>query len=151
MRIIRPRRLLSAGALVVAFTALATVGVGASSAPPAFAGGCWGDSCTGQDPEAQGCSAQTIDSVYPPGGGSLVELRQSSDCYAAWARAAGGWNILVQGSTTPDGSNIVVQYGAVGGDPATGVEWTDMVSFGYWTRACIEGIDSSDWNCTGWH
>jgi hypothetical protein len=147
-------RLLPTAALLAALTGIATVGIGAATAVPAFAVGCNANGCTGQDPAAQGCSAQTWETAAAPGGGSSVELRVSTgpgQCEAAWARSAGGFNILIQGSTTSNGSNIVVQYGQVDGDPGAGTEWTDMVSFTLWTRACIEGIDSTDWNCTGWH
>ena len=141
--------------LVAMLTTAATVGIGAITAAPALATGCFGSSCTAQDPEAQGCDAQTWDHAEAPGGGGPVELRVSTyqvspnDCDAAWARAPEGFSILIQGSTTPDDTHIVAQYGEVDGSGS--VEWTDMVDFSLWTRACIKGVDSPDWNCTDWH
>ncbi|KOV86007.1 hypothetical protein ADL01_07685 [Streptomyces sp. NRRL WC-3618] len=48
---------------------------------------CSGAKCTGQDPENMGCGgelAQTVNSVTV--GGTLVEVRYSKTCQAAWAR-----------------------------------------------------------------
>lgn len=48
---------------------------------------CSGDTCTGQDPENMGCGgelAQTANSVTV--GTTLVEVRYSKTCQAAWAR-----------------------------------------------------------------
>jgi hypothetical protein len=136
--------------VIMALLIGAAIPIGAAGATPALAAGCWADGCAGQDPEAQGCGGETLESATAPGGGGTVELRYSpADCDAAWARGTQSFNIIVQGSTTPDGSNIVAEYGQVGGD--TDVQWTDMVSFSLWTRACIEGIYQAGWNCTGWH
>ncbi|MFG2558253.1 DUF2690 domain-containing protein [Streptomyces sp. NPDC048496] len=59
-----------------------------ASAPALPAGaGCSGADCTGQDPEGAGCggrSARTVSSATV--GGSLVEVRYSRTCGAAWAR-----------------------------------------------------------------
>ncbi|RFU87513.1 DUF2690 domain-containing protein, partial [Streptomyces triticagri] len=48
---------------------------------------CSGDDCTGEDPESMGCSgeyAKTTDEVTV--GTTLVEVRYSKTCGAAWAR-----------------------------------------------------------------
>jgi hypothetical protein len=83
--------------------------------------------------------------------GRVAGVNWARQCEAAWARSTDGIDIKIQGSTTSDGSHIVSEYQQVDGDPGAGTEWTDMISFTLWTRACIEGIDSTDWNCTGWH
>lgn len=70
---------------------------GALMAAPAAhaAGGCYGASCNGLDPAAEGCSgdAYTAASVSTPQG--FVELRYSRSCNANWARisnsSAGTW------------------------------------------------------------
>ncbi|WP_442818592.1 DUF2690 domain-containing protein [Streptomyces sp. NBC_01320] len=57
-----------------------------ASAPPAGVG-CSGADCTGRDPEGMGCggrAARTVSSATV--GGSLVEVRYSRTCGAAWAR-----------------------------------------------------------------
>lgn len=128
---------------------------------------CTYSSCNGQDPNSTGCSngATTLDSFSADG--YYVELRYSPSCHAAWARASGssqnvcnGWtNALlarVEGST---GRYLALDYEhCLNG----GIYWTNMVSFHYWTRACLmmEGqpLDYPNGNppewyvrCTGWH
>jgi hypothetical protein len=152
----RTRRLV----IGVLLMALATSGLSVATARSAFAAGCYGSSCTGQDPQAQGCAATgvTLESADPPGGGGNVQLRVSrfldvSDpgCHAAWARMYGYEEFIIQGSTTSDGSNIVKQYGSVGGTDNGNVRWTDMIDYGLWVRACVKGIFSDNWSCTHWH
>ncbi|MGW4230952.1 XRE family transcriptional regulator [Streptomyces sp. NPDC004980] len=69
--------------------AAATPSAGAGTdAPRLPAGvGCGGAACTGKDPEAMGCGGQFADTVARATiGGSLVEVRHSRTCGAAWAR-----------------------------------------------------------------
>ncbi|MFJ1745573.1 XRE family transcriptional regulator [Streptomyces sp. NPDC088116] len=60
-----------------------------SSKAPALPAGvkCAGDDCTGQDPENMGCGGQYATTVSSATiGTSLVEVRYSKTCGAAWAR-----------------------------------------------------------------
>jgi hypothetical protein len=62
--------------------------------PAAEAASCRGASCTGQDPQNTGCSADGRDTYaftqsvpgLPPAGNLYVEERYSPTCQAAWAR-----------------------------------------------------------------
>lgn len=56
---------------------------------PAMAATCWGDWCSGQDPESSRCSldAYTVASAgIPWSSGLAVELRWSPTCQTNWAR-----------------------------------------------------------------
>lgn len=61
-------------------------------APAAQAVTCYGDYCSGRDPEATGCSADayTVVSARIPGTYTHVELRWSPSCKTNWARTS--WN-----------------------------------------------------------
>ncbi|WP_267242988.1 helix-turn-helix domain-containing protein [Streptomyces sp. PR69] len=61
----------------------------ASALPPGVK--CGGADCTGQDPEAMGCGGQFARTVSRTtlGTATLVELRYSTACKAAWARISG--------------------------------------------------------------
>jgi hypothetical protein len=119
--------------------------LGIVSANPALAAGCWADSCKGYDPEYKGCDGNVQNLEQKDG----VTLRYSQDCDAVWARAQWEDNIIVQGSY--DQQTIVAEYGNDVRDPQANVTWTYMVSFGEWTRACIQLFGSDSWSCTGWH
>ncbi|MEV7399458.1 DUF2690 domain-containing protein [Streptomyces sp. NPDC091267] len=81
-----------------------------TSAPKLPAGvGCSGPRCAGQDPEEMGCGgeyARTLSSATV--GGSLVEVRYSKTCAAAWARitkaAAGDTVRITAGGAGQDGT-----------------------------------------------
>ncbi|MEU0137918.1 DUF2690 domain-containing protein [Streptomyces sp. NPDC006296] len=48
--------------------------------------GCEGADCTGRDPESMGCGRSAGTVARRTVGGSLVEVRYSETCHAAWAR-----------------------------------------------------------------
>ncbi len=48
--------------------------------------GCYGDYCTGQDPEDTGCSADAVTVAYTPYRYGILELRWSNTCKTNWAR-----------------------------------------------------------------
>ncbi|WBB77252.1 DUF2690 domain-containing protein [Micromonospora sp. WMMD882] len=58
---------------------------------PAVQAGCYGDWCSGQDPEAMGCSAGAYTVASAWAGSYLVELRWSPSCQTNWARIGGSW------------------------------------------------------------
>ncbi|MFG1656943.1 DUF2690 domain-containing protein [Micromonospora chersina] len=71
---------------------VAVAGVDAATSP-AQAATCWGDWCSGQDPQAAGCSADayTTASARIPGTYAYVELRWSPSCKTNWARVPAAW------------------------------------------------------------
>jgi hypothetical protein len=76
--------LLAVGVATVTFSA----GTGTANAV-----GCYGDWCSGRDPQAMGCAndAYTVAHARIPGTSTLVELRWSPTCKANWARVAAGY------------------------------------------------------------
>lgn len=88
-RMMTPVRLIFAAFAAVALALAA----GTYVAPaPANAATCYGDYCSGQDPQASGCSAsaRTIahTAVYGTGGEQWVNLRWSDVCKTNWAQVS---------------------------------------------------------------
>lgn len=81
--------------LGVALLAIVSAGTLAVAPAPAGAVGCWGDYCSGTDPQATGCSADafTVASYSPPSSSTTLELRWSPTCKTNWARLSGGCDI----------------------------------------------------------
>lgn len=141
-----PQSIVSAiGTLALVSTALLAPAISAEATALA----CRGSSCTGKNPQAQGCSsgARVIGRVRPAGGGPQVELRNSTRCSAAWARienANSNWRfkIQVRGGTSYV-ANASMSYAA----------YTRMVGSSSAYRACVEIYDGhgGSWSCTGWH
>jgi hypothetical protein len=137
---------LAAASLALLFTSVS--GVAAISAP-AFAVSCSGAGCIHKDPQASGCSsgATTLASVTPPGGGPVVTLRWSSACVANWTRfedntggySPGDWNYWVE---TSDGHREYQLF--------SNAYWTYMVNGNLAARACIQGVATTQYNCTAW-
>ncbi|MEV6707416.1 DUF2690 domain-containing protein [Micromonospora wenchangensis] len=71
----------------------ASAGPGSGSAVSGIGiqAGCYGDYCSGKDPEAMGCSADayTVTSAWT--GSYTVELRWSPSCKTNWARIGAGY------------------------------------------------------------
>jgi len=116
------RGLLTAGA---AATLAAASGLLAPA--PALAVGCYGDYCSGKDPDQTGCSAgaYTTASARIPGTNATVDLRWSPTCKTNWTRT----NWYPDPSTTtisavqcPTG---YTQRGTSGS--ADGYYWTKMI------------------------
>jgi hypothetical protein len=139
--------------IIVMAVAVSLISFSTVHASSALAAGCWASGCRGYDPEYMGCadsSTQSLESVTAPGGMPTVTLRYSGSCDAAWARGDHYWaNIEVQEST--DRVHLVAAYDVSVSDSIDDVDWTYMVSFGDWTRACVEAYASNQWVCTGWH
>ncbi|MEV8515359.1 DUF2690 domain-containing protein [Dactylosporangium sp. NPDC051484] len=74
---------------------LALSGVVAAGTPAqALTVGCWGDYCSGRDPEETGCSADGVTVASGPMWGTFntyVELRWSPTCKTNWARLPAVW------------------------------------------------------------
>jgi hypothetical protein len=60
---------------------------------PASAATCWGDWCSGRDPQATGCAndAYTVAHARIPGTYTNIELRWSPSCKTEWARVPASW------------------------------------------------------------
>ncbi|MFD9503502.1 XRE family transcriptional regulator [Streptomyces sp. NPDC060035] len=91
--------------------AVATPSAEPSTTAPELPAGvkCSGAACTGQDPEAMGCGGQFASTVSRATvGASLVEVRYSKTCAAAWARiteAAPGDTVRISaGAAEQDGT-----------------------------------------------
>lgn len=88
-------RALLVGSLAIAGSTM----IGATAAHASVS--CYGDYCSGLDPETSGCSAgaTTLWSAFDSWTGAQVELRWSPTCKTEWARAnstAPGWIKAVQ-------------------------------------------------------
>lgn len=79
--------------VTAALAAGALLAVAPISAPSASAVSCYGDYCSGQDPESSGCAADArtiyLSYVYGTGGSSWVQIRWSDKCQTNWARTNG--------------------------------------------------------------
>jgi hypothetical protein len=106
------RRTVVALLAIAAFVAPAVV-----LAAPASAATCYGDYCSGTDPQATGCSNGAYDLASTPiaGNGGLIELRWSPSCKTEWARVPASW-----GNAYPN------QLDAV--QPSTGYKQVGVVS-----------------------
>lgn len=109
---------------MIMFGTLVPVAVSA----PAQAVGCYGDYCSGKDPQSTGCSADAItfasNNVY--GTGYTIELRWSPTCKTEWARiSAGGWTSGVDSLGVVQPSTGYQQWG-VAGSNAT-YKWSKMI------------------------
>jgi uncharacterized protein DUF2690 len=144
----------AAMAIAAALIGLATT-VGAP-APANAAATCYRSTCNGQDPQAQGCAtgAYNLASFYYQGAspwlqGTLLELRYSAACDAAWVRTTGGDCF---GIWRPCISVLQVQGGSEQwGGPAPGQRWTNMWSFRNNVRGCFESGDDYHLDgCTAW-
>lgn len=98
---------------------------------------CWGDWCSGQDPQATGCAADayTVAHARIPGTWSYVELRWSPTCKTNWARVHSSW-----GTSYPWALRAVQRdtgYQQVGVVNSSGsYSWTRQI---YSPRLCVYG------------
>ncbi|MER5897887.1 XRE family transcriptional regulator [Streptomyces sp. NPDC001876] len=98
-----------------------------TTAPELPAGvGCTGADCTGQDPEAMGCGGQFASTVSRATvGTSLVEVRYSKTCAAAWARitkAAPGDTVRISAGAGAGGQDGTVDADADAYTPMVAVK-----------------------------
>ncbi|NHD16346.1 DUF2690 domain-containing protein [Actinopolyspora sp. BKK1] len=155
--------------LAVAALALTSMGMlvapasasGGASSPQRAAVGCYGPSCTGENPEAMGCGAdaRTLEQVYI--NGTAFEIRYSPACDASWGRIgklgmANRWQTNLDGNP-PDSEYSSYTFSAVAEtqyDPGYENFWTAMGAGIDSTRVCAR-IDTAygwtPWYCTGWY
>ncbi|WP_328442880.1 DUF2690 domain-containing protein [Amycolatopsis sp. NBC_00438] len=76
-------RMKTAGAVVLAVAAMAGLQPAASAEA---AVGCYGDYCSGQDPQATGCAADAKTVAIEDLSGARLEVRWSPTCKTNWAR-----------------------------------------------------------------
>jgi Protein of unknown function (DUF2690) len=147
------RRYLTSLALLLGLLVPAAVAINAT---PAFAQGCYANSCTGLNPTTEGCNnVSTIASVSD--GDLTAQLRYSPECYAVWVKIIGPntpppeYGGAVDGYPSQSSLYPTVEY--IASPPSPGGTYSAMVSFTYWTKACI-AVNYSGWetlNCTGFH
>ena len=67
---------------------LLAVGIGlvGTAAPASAAVSCYGDYCSGKDPQQTGCAADSYTTAYKDLAGKRLELRWSPTCRTNWAR-----------------------------------------------------------------
>lgn len=84
--------------LAVAFAALMVAASFFLAPSTAYAAGCYRTGCNGKDPNAQGCTGQTLTSKQFLSPEARIDLRYSSVCDANWARLvySGPFNCCVQ-------------------------------------------------------
>ena len=144
------------GAMSLVIVLLTTLAVSLVAQEPANAAGCYRASCNAQDPQAKGCDADAynLQSFWYQGSspwlqGTLLELRYSPACDAAWVRTTGGDCF---GIWRPCVSALQVQGGdEQWGGPSGGQRWTNMWSFRSYVRGCFKsGTDYHLDGCTAW-
>jgi hypothetical protein len=106
------RRLAEVAVVAASITAL-TVGVGSSSASASV--GCYGDYCSGTDPQATGCANSSTTFATINGDGWSLQLRWSTVCKTEWARIVvyPGW--MGRGSIWAQQSTGYTQSAGFGG------------------------------------
>lgn len=121
-------RLLIITALIVAFLSSSWI----SSTSSAYAVTCYGDYCSGRDPETSGCSNGAVTVAATNVTGGRLELRWSARCKTNWARYIQyprGWfmgNIPLQLRAVQDTGYTQRHNYGVNGTP-TGTTWTPMI------------------------
>jgi hypothetical protein len=126
----RHRRLAGYMAGLAAAT-LGLTGLATTSASAAPAPSCYGDYCSGQDPEATGCGADAITVDWRDLSGARLELRWSPSCQTNWAR----WQqypvgmksdvLVVLGVEQDTGYTQSHDYGVNG--VSEGTYWSNMI------------------------
>jgi hypothetical protein len=128
---------ISAGAVLAAGLIAAGLPTSAQAQPERAAVGCYAGSCYKQDPTEMGCGADAVTGAQVwTSTSSLVELRWSNACQAAWARiryARPGDLIEVNGPGDTHQA-WTVQQGYTEG-------WTNMVS----DRSYVETATACGW------
>jgi hypothetical protein len=143
-------------ATIATIALLAALAVLGANLAPASAASCYSTSCNGRDPQVNGCAtgARTIEEFVSPADGQMrVELRYSSACNAAWARATVGaqgmppheWLLLYTYSSRTAPSPSISYWKKMTNDtnnlPPHGTQmWSVMHSFTNWVQACIKNI-----------
>ena len=159
-------RFAATGILLAAAASTALLGVHvAPASAEVTAPSCSYQNCTGQLPEEAGCDgdALTLESFWYAE--TLIELRYSPACEAAWARATGpgefqgrcdGWTdnslVRIEGQDWRGPGNATFD-GCSGSDQA----WSAMIGFDYNVRACYmaqqlveTGQSETSRGCTAW-
>ncbi len=104
---------------------------------------CYGDYCSGQDPERSGCSADartipgTRTSVYGTGGDAWVEIRWSDTCKTNWART----NISFGSVRAIQQTGYTQGYSSNNGT----LGWSKMI---YSPQLCVKGSINGSWGYT---
>lgn len=133
------------------FAVLATLavglGLGVAAAAPAAAVTCYGDYCSGQDPQASGCSADAYTAAYLDFSGGRMEVRYSPTCKTNWTRLQlypGGVAYHLAAVQDTGYRQDVDWPSGVG----PGTYWTPMI---YSPVHLVQGqVNSGGWKYTSW-
>ena len=92
-----------------------------------------GGSCHGYYPTAYGCTVSSSSAAYREGGNAKVEMRNSSDCDAEWARVTNvsGSSRYVAASIRFGGQNYDYHFSEDSGDPHAPIGHNELI----WTAA----------------
>lgn len=133
----RPRRLMAGLFAVLALAAVFTI----APARPALAVSCYGDYCSGKDPQTSGCSADAQpvarEGVYGTGGEQWVELRWSPTCKTNWTRV----NLPATTIKAVQSTGYTQYYSGNNGS----YWWSAMI---YSPTLCVKAVASGSWGTT---
>src|ERR1051325_10284670 len=93
----------------VAVILVALMGNLVIASPASATPGCYASTCTGKDPNAMGCTATDIWTTGTANTEGYMELRKSTNCWAAWVRYTGArsdWTGGVEGWTSQYGGGL---------------------------------------------
>ncbi|HEY3141878.1 MAG TPA: DUF2690 domain-containing protein [Acidimicrobiales bacterium] len=154
---------------LLAATLLSALFVGITHEAPASAApaapSCTSEGCNYQDPHQTGCDrdGRALESFWRDN--TFISLKYSPSCNAAWAYGytlkstyapCNSWNdhdlLWIEGSS--GGRIVAYTMNCLSSAPGN-VVYTNMVSFNYWTRACLVKGRAADWSltyngCTSW-
>lgn len=132
----RGRRVRVMSAILAAFAVMSIAEI--STAGTASAVSCYGDYCSGQDPQASGCAndAYTVASRPFANTGGVLELRWSPTCKTNWARLSTTWvNPTPNALYVVQGGTGYTQRGAR--YSGSGFSWTAMI---YSPVRCVTAV-----------
>lgn len=135
---IKQRRTVS---ILILALAAGAVGVLGTAPTPAHAVSCYGDYCSGLDPQSSGCAADAYtvfsESVYGTAGATYVEVRWSPTCKTNWART----NIITTNIKAEQDTGYVQGYSTNNGS----MSWSKMI---YSPVHHVRGVLWGNWGTT---
>jgi hypothetical protein len=139
----RMRNQIARTTVVMSLLVPLTATICVASAPPAHAVGCWGDWCSGKDPQATGCAADAYTIAAANYNTASLQLRWSPTCKTNWARLVVypmGWSVFNYGSLWAIQSTGYTQStntSMVSRNASAVTFWTPMI---YSPRLCVKAV-----------
>ena len=130
-------RLLAATLLTV--FAFAATAVTPAAASPTINVTCYGDYCSGKDPQSSGCSADaySVSTEYVYGSNAWVDIRWSPTCKTNWARSS----VISTNIKAVQSGGYTQGYSTNNGT----VAWSKMI---YSPVKCVKGVIWGGWGTT---